>query len=115
MRYARGKKLPRRKPNGCAVPPLNRAQLLEQFSRILETRDTARGLVVNMADVLFDTGKYHPLRPAREKLARLAVSSLLIRVWIPKSWARRPSLSKLPSRGHRPSRFPLAFTERPGV
>ncbi len=48
-----------------------RAQLLEQFSRILETRDTARGLVVNMADVLFDTGKY-TLRPAaREKLARL--------------------------------------------
>lgn len=49
-----------------------RAQLLEQFSRILDTRDTARGLVVNMADVLFDTGKYN-LRPlTREKLARLS-------------------------------------------
>ena len=49
-----------------------RARLLEQFNRILETRDTVRGLVVNMADVLFDTGKYD-LRPeAREKLARLA-------------------------------------------
>ena len=49
-----------------------RAQLLEQFNRILETRDTARGLVVNMADVLFDTGKYN-LRPlTREKLARLS-------------------------------------------
>lgn len=49
-----------------------RAQLLDQFSRILETRDTPRGLVVNMADVLFDTGKFN-LRPAtREKLARLA-------------------------------------------
>ncbi len=49
-----------------------RAQLLEQFNRILETRDTPRGLVVNMADVLFDTGKYN-LRPAaREKLAKLS-------------------------------------------
>jgi outer membrane protein OmpA-like peptidoglycan-associated protein len=49
-----------------------RAQLLEQFNRILETRDTPRGLVVNMADVLFDTGKFD-LRPtAREKLARLS-------------------------------------------
>ncbi len=49
-----------------------RAQLLEQFNRILETRDTPRGLVVNMGDVLFDTAKYN-LRPeAREKLARLS-------------------------------------------
>lgn len=49
-----------------------RASLLEQFNRILETRDTPRGLVVTMADVLFDTGK-HDLRPtAREKLARLS-------------------------------------------
>ena len=48
-----------------------RAQLLEQFNRILDTRDTQRGLVINMADVLFDTGKFE-LRPiAREKLARL--------------------------------------------
>ena len=35
-----------------------RAQLLLQFNAILQTRDTARGLVVNMSDVLFDTGKY---------------------------------------------------------
>jgi outer membrane protein OmpA-like peptidoglycan-associated protein len=49
-----------------------RAQLLEQFNRILETRDTPRGLVITMADVLFDTGKYD-LRPAaRERLARLS-------------------------------------------
>jgi outer membrane protein OmpA-like peptidoglycan-associated protein len=49
-----------------------RAQLLEQFSRILETRDTPRGLVVNLSDVLFDTGKYE-LRPVtREKLARFS-------------------------------------------
>ena len=48
-----------------------RAQLLRQFNAILETRDTARGLIVNMSDVLFDTGKY-TLRPgAREKLARV--------------------------------------------
>jgi len=48
-----------------------RKQLLDQFNMILETRDTARGLIVNMSDVLFDTGKY-TLRPiAREKLARV--------------------------------------------
>jgi len=49
-----------------------RAQLLTQFNLILQTRDTARGLIVNMSDVLFDTGKY-TLRPvAREKLAKVA-------------------------------------------
>lgn len=49
-----------------------RAQLLVQFNAILETRDTARGLIVNMADVLFDTAKFS-LRPlAREKLAKVA-------------------------------------------
>jgi outer membrane protein OmpA-like peptidoglycan-associated protein len=49
-----------------------RTQLLAQFNAILQTRDTARGLVVNMSDVLFDTGKYS-LRPlAREKLAKVA-------------------------------------------
>ena len=49
-----------------------RARLLQQFNTILQTRDTARGLVVNMSDVLFDTGK-HTLRPlAREKLAKIS-------------------------------------------
>jgi outer membrane protein OmpA-like peptidoglycan-associated protein len=49
-----------------------RAQLLSQFNAILQTRDTVRGLIVNMSDVLFDTGKYS-LRPlAREKLAKVA-------------------------------------------
>jgi len=49
-----------------------RARLLEQFNAILSTRDTARGLVVNLSDVLFDTGKY-TLRPiAREKLAKIS-------------------------------------------
>jgi outer membrane protein OmpA-like peptidoglycan-associated protein len=48
-----------------------RAQLLDQFNRILETRDTPRGLVVNMGDVLFDFGKYDLRSEAREKLAKL--------------------------------------------
>jgi outer membrane protein OmpA-like peptidoglycan-associated protein len=49
-----------------------RAQLLDQFNRILETRDTPRGLVVNMGDVLFDFGKYDLRSEAREKLAKLS-------------------------------------------
>jgi outer membrane protein OmpA-like peptidoglycan-associated protein len=49
-----------------------RQQLLQQFNVILETRDTARGLIVNMSDVLFDFNKY-TLRPAaREKLAKIS-------------------------------------------
>ncbi len=49
-----------------------RRQLLAQLNMILETRDTARGLMVNMSDVLFDTAKY-TLRPgAREKLAKIS-------------------------------------------
>jgi outer membrane protein OmpA-like peptidoglycan-associated protein len=49
-----------------------RAQLLTQFNAVLQTRDTARGLIVNMSDVLFDTAKFS-LRPlAREKLAKVA-------------------------------------------
>jgi len=48
-----------------------RKRLLEQFNRVLPTTDTDRGLVVNMGDVLFDTGK-SDLRPeAREALAKL--------------------------------------------
>jgi outer membrane protein OmpA-like peptidoglycan-associated protein len=49
-----------------------RAKLLRQFSMVLETRDTARGLVVNMSDVLFDTGRYTLRQEAREKLARIS-------------------------------------------
>ena len=49
-----------------------RTRLLTQFNAILQTRDSARGLIVNMSDVLFDTGKFS-LRPlAREKLAKVA-------------------------------------------
>jgi outer membrane protein OmpA-like peptidoglycan-associated protein len=49
-----------------------RAKLLLQFNKILETRDTVRGLVVNIGDVLFDTGKYSLRTPAREPLAKLS-------------------------------------------
>jgi len=49
-----------------------RAQLLEQFNTILSTRDSARGLIVNMSDVLFDTAKYSLRSAAREKLAKVA-------------------------------------------
>ena len=49
-----------------------RAQLLRQFNLILQTRDTTRGLIVNMSDVLFDTGKYSLRAGAREKLAKIA-------------------------------------------
>ena len=49
-----------------------RVQLMRQFNVILETRDTARGLIVNMSDVLFDTGRYSLRAGAREKLARVA-------------------------------------------
>lgn len=49
-----------------------RSKLLAQFNEILETRDTARGLIVNIGDVLFDSAR-STLRPeAREKLARFA-------------------------------------------
>ncbi len=43
---------------------------------ILETRDTARGLIVNMSDVLFDSGRYTLRTGAREKLAK--VSGILL-------------------------------------
>jgi outer membrane protein OmpA-like peptidoglycan-associated protein len=49
-----------------------RARLLEQFNRVLDTRDTPRGLVVNLGDVLFDTGRADLRAPAREALARLS-------------------------------------------
>lgn len=49
-----------------------RAQLSEQLNKVLKTRETARGLVVSMSDVLFDTGKYSLKPGAREKLAKVA-------------------------------------------
>jgi outer membrane protein OmpA-like peptidoglycan-associated protein len=49
-----------------------RSQLRDQLNAVLETRDTARGLIVNMSDVLFSTGKYDLKPPVREKLAKIA-------------------------------------------
>ena len=49
-----------------------RTRLSAQLNLILETRDSARGLIVSMSDVLFDTGKYSLKPGAREKLAKVA-------------------------------------------
>jgi outer membrane protein OmpA-like peptidoglycan-associated protein len=49
-----------------------RTRLSEQLNSILQTRDSARGLIVSMSDVLFDTGKYSLKQGAREKLAKVA-------------------------------------------
>jgi outer membrane protein OmpA-like peptidoglycan-associated protein len=49
-----------------------RTKLSDQLNRILQTRDSARGLIVSMSDVLFDTGKYSLKPGAREKLAKVA-------------------------------------------
>ncbi len=49
-----------------------RTKLSEQLNRVLQTRDSARGLIVSMSDVLFDTGKYSLKPGAREKLAKVA-------------------------------------------
>ena len=49
-----------------------RTKLAEQLNSILQTRDSARGLIVSMSDVLFDTGKYSLKPGAREKLAKVA-------------------------------------------
>jgi outer membrane protein OmpA-like peptidoglycan-associated protein len=49
-----------------------RTRLSEQLNKILQTRDSARGLIVSMSDVLFDTGKYSLKSGAREKLAKVA-------------------------------------------
>jgi outer membrane protein OmpA-like peptidoglycan-associated protein len=49
-----------------------RARMLQQLNQVLETRDTARGLIVNMPDVLFDTGKADLKPSARERLAKVA-------------------------------------------
>ncbi len=49
-----------------------RQRLLAQLNQVLQTRDTARGLIVNMSDVLFDLNKA-TLRPgAQLRLAKVA-------------------------------------------
>ncbi len=49
-----------------------RARLLAQLNQVLQTRDTARGLIVSMPDVLFDFNKYTLKPEARERLARVS-------------------------------------------
>jgi outer membrane protein OmpA-like peptidoglycan-associated protein len=49
-----------------------RARLLQQLNTILATRDTARGLIANMSDVLFRTGSFELLPGARERLAKVS-------------------------------------------
>jgi outer membrane protein OmpA-like peptidoglycan-associated protein len=49
-----------------------RAKLREQLNVVLETRETARGLIVNLSDVLFDTASANLKPGAREKLARIS-------------------------------------------
>jgi outer membrane protein OmpA-like peptidoglycan-associated protein len=53
-----------------------RERLRAQLSQVLQTQETARGLIVNMSDVLFDSGKYTLKPEAREKLAK--VSGILL-------------------------------------
>jgi len=49
-----------------------RARLLQQLNQVLQTRESARGLIADMPDVLFDTGKYTLKPGARERLAKVA-------------------------------------------
>jgi outer membrane protein OmpA-like peptidoglycan-associated protein len=49
-----------------------RARLLAQLNQVLQTRDTARGLIVSMPDVLFAFNKYELKPEARERLAKIS-------------------------------------------
>jgi outer membrane protein OmpA-like peptidoglycan-associated protein len=53
-----------------------RERLRQQLNQVLQTTETARGLIVNMSDVLFDFNKYTLKPEAREKLAK--VSGILL-------------------------------------
>lgn len=53
-----------------------RERLKDQLNQVLQTHETARGLIVNMSDVLFDFNKYTLKPEAREKLAK--VSGILL-------------------------------------
>jgi outer membrane protein OmpA-like peptidoglycan-associated protein len=77
-----------------------RDKLREQLNIILETRETARGLIVNLSDVLFDTDRAS-LRPgAREKLSRVA--GILL---------SHPGL-KIEVEGHADSTGPTGYNQR---
>ncbi len=49
-----------------------RERLLQQLNSILATRDSARGLVANMSDVLFRSGSFELAPGARERLAKVS-------------------------------------------
>ena len=49
-----------------------RRQLRERLSRLLDTRETERGVVVSMSDLLFASAKASLVRDTREKLAKIA-------------------------------------------
>ena len=49
-----------------------RARLLQQLNSVLATRDTARGLIANLSDVLFKSGSFELLPGARERLAKVS-------------------------------------------
>ena len=49
-----------------------RARLLAQLNQVLQTRDSARGLIVSMPDVLFDFNQYTLKPDARERLAKIS-------------------------------------------
>jgi outer membrane protein OmpA-like peptidoglycan-associated protein len=53
-----------------------RERLKDQLNQVLQTKESARGLIVNMSDVLFDFNKYTLKAEAREKLAK--VSGILL-------------------------------------
>lgn len=53
-----------------------RERLRQQLNQVLQTTESARGLIVNMSDVLFDFNKYTLKPDAREKLAK--VSGILL-------------------------------------
>ena len=53
-----------------------RERLRVQLNQVLQTTESARGLIVNMSDVLFDFNKYTLKPGAREKLAK--VSGILL-------------------------------------
>jgi outer membrane protein OmpA-like peptidoglycan-associated protein len=53
-----------------------REQIRQQLNSILQTQETARGLIVNLSDVLFATGRYDLKQDAQLKLAR--VSGILL-------------------------------------
>jgi outer membrane protein OmpA-like peptidoglycan-associated protein len=53
-----------------------RERLRQQLSQVLQTQETARGLIMNLSDVLFDFNRYTLKPEAREKLAK--VSGILL-------------------------------------